>query len=61
MDGDNPISYWTGPASDFIDPNPKYRWLIMKADKAEGYITNDYDAGMIQIKLSINDVFKNGP
>ena len=57
---DNPISFWKGPASDFVDPNPSYRWLIMKADKAEGYIENDYEAGMIQIKLSINDVFKNG-
>ena len=55
MDGDKPICYWKGLASEFMDPNPKkYRWLVMKNDKAIGKVDNDYEAGLVQVKISIN-------
>lgn len=60
MDGDTPICYWSAPASEFTDPNPSYRWCIMAADRAIGALTDDSKAGMIQLKLSINDIKKNG-
>ena len=46
--------------SDFTDPNPKYQWLILKNDKAVGKVSEDHEAGMLQFKLSINDVAENG-
>ena len=60
MDDDLPICFWRGNASDFTDPNPKYRWCILSADGSIGKINEDPEAGMIQIKISINDVAKNG-
>ena len=54
-----PIGYWWANATEFIDPSPQYRWCIMKADKAIGTLKHDHEAGMIQLKLSINDVAKN--
>ena len=48
MQGDKPICYWKGQASEFTDPNPvKYRWLVMKNDRAIGKVENDYEAGLI--------------
>ena len=61
MNGDVPICWWKGKVTEFLDPNPTYRWLIMKNDKAIGEVVNDYEAGMIQLKLSINHKQKNGP
>ena len=55
-----PIGYWWANATEFVDPNPQYRWCIMKADKAIGDLKHDHEAGMIQLKLSINDIAKNG-
>ena len=60
MDGNVPICYWKGSTSDFVEPNPTYRWLTMKADKALGKVEKDYEAGMIQFKMSIHDSTKNG-
>ena len=61
MKKDVPICYWKGSAQEFSNPNPKYRWLVMKNDQAIGKVTNDYEAGLIQMKISINDKKKNGP
>lgn len=60
MEGDKPICYWSGKVTEFTDPNPKYRWLTMKVDKSIGKVDKEYEAGMIQFKLSINDTRKNG-
>ena len=60
MKGDVPVCYWKGTAEEFMDPNPKYRWLVMKNDKAIGKVENDYEAGLIQIKMSINQKHTNG-
>lgn len=60
MKGDVPICYWKGTPEEFMDPNPKYRWLTMKNDKAIGKVDEDHEAGLIQLKLSINDKAANG-
>lgn len=60
MDGTYPICYWKGKVSEFLDPDPKYRWLILKNDKAVAKVDHDYEAGMIQMKFSINDKMRNG-
>ena len=61
MDGNYPICFWKGKVSDFTDPDPKYRWLILKNDKAVGKVNEDHEAGMIQMKFSINAKHLNGP
>ena len=59
LDGDKKICYWKGLVSEFTDPDPKYRWLILKNDKALGKVKEDHEAGMIQMKFSINPKAKN--
>lgn len=61
MDGKHAICYWKGKVSDFTDPNPAYRWLILKNDKAIGKVSEDHEAGMVQIKLSIHPKHLDGP
>lgn len=61
MDGSTPICFWKGKVKDFVDPNPKYQWLILKNDRAIGKVDEDHEAGMIQIKFSINAKHENGP
>ena len=53
MDGETPVCYWKGPVTDFLDKNPDYKWLTMKNDNAIGVVTNDYEAGLIQIKMTL--------
>ena len=60
MDGNHPICFWKGRVSEFSDHDPGQRWFILKVDKAVGKVENDYDAGMLQLKLAIIDVQKNG-
>lgn len=47
MDGDEAICYWNGKASDFVDPNPKNKWIHLKKERAVGKVEKDYEAGMI--------------
>ena len=47
MDGNYPICFWKGKVSEFLDPNPKFRWLTFKNDKAVGKVTDDHEAGML--------------
>jgi len=58
MDGDKPVCYWRGLAKDFTEKNPSFQWIILKADRAIGKVKNDYDAGMISMRMSI---FNKGP
>lgn len=54
MDGDVPICFWRGNCSDFTDINPKYKWIAMINDMALEKVTESQNAGLIQIKLTIN-------
>ena len=47
MDGTVPICYWKGNITDFLNPNPTFKWITMKNDMAVGKVANDYEAGMI--------------
>lgn len=60
MDGNVPISYAKILASEFENEDPEFRWIKLKADMSIGAIKGDQDAGMILMKLVINDVSKNG-
>lgn len=61
MDGDDPICFWKGQCSEFLEPSPTFRWLPLTNDLARGKVKNSYDAGMIQVKIAINHKQKNGP
>ena len=61
MDGKVPICYWKGKVSEFTNPNAENRWLTLKNDKAISKVSEDHEAGMIQMKLSINAKNINGP
>mmetsp|Transcript_108930 Transcript_108930/g.150663 ORF Transcript_108930/g.150663 Transcript_108930/m.150663 type:complete len:285 (+) Transcript_108930:1299-2153(+) len=60
MDGGKPICFWKGKPSDFADPNPGYKWLTLKADKSIDKVENDYEAGLISLKLAISHKQRNG-
>ena len=61
MNGDTPVCYWKGKVTEFLDPSPaKYRWLVMKNDKAVGEVENDYEAGLLQVKIAISSRKQNG-
>ena len=55
MDDDKAVCYWKGDVAEFSDPNAKFKWLNMIADKSVGAVEKEYEAGMIQFKMSIND------
>lgn len=50
-----PICWWSGNASEFAELNPEYKWKVMKNDMAIGKVDNDYEAGLIQLKMTIHD------
>lgn len=60
MDGSEPICYWKGLASEFADTNPKFRWLPLQCDLAKGKVSNSWEAGLVQVKITINHKTKNG-
>jgi len=60
MDGDTPVCFWKGDLTDFINPDPDYKWLPLSCDLAIGKVADPSKAGMISFKLSINDKTKNG-
>lgn len=60
LDGSDHICYWSGYAKDFTDPNPKNKWLQMKRERAVNKVDKDYECGMIQLKMAINDQTKLG-
>ena len=60
MDGNNPVCYHMGNASDFENPNPKYQWIALTNDMSIGKVTDEFDAGMISLKLSIHNKTTDG-
>jgi hypothetical protein len=44
-----------------MDPSPKAKWVPLTCDLAKGKVTKSYEAGLISVKLSINNKTKNGP
>ena len=44
-----------------MDPSPKAKWIPMSCDLAKAKVTKSYEAGLISVKISINNKTKNGP
>lgn len=65
MSGSDAISYYKADITEFMDPNPDFRWVQMNPDLSIGKVKEHYKAGVISLKLSIHDkrhgpiVFKN--
>ena len=47
MDGKVPICFWKGKVTEFLNPDPSYRWLILKNYRAICSVAEDHEAGMI--------------
>lgn len=61
MSGDKPICFYQANIEEFLDPNPKMRWIELTNDLAIGKVTEAYQSGLISFKLSIHDKAKDGP
>lgn len=61
MKGDVPVCFWKGKVTEFSNPDPEYRWVVLKNDLSVGAVTESYKAGLVQIRLSINSRSENGP
>ena len=55
MDGSNAICFWQGMCKDFVNPDPEFKWITLQIDKAIGKVKNDFESGLIGLKLCIND------
>ena len=61
MSGDKPICFYSANIEEFMDPNPKMRWIELNPDLALGKVTEHSQAGLISFKMSIHDKAKDGP
>ncbi len=55
MDGKVPVCYARARVSDFLEPDPKMKWLEMINDLAIGKVDEAHEAGFISLKMTIND------
>lgn len=53
MDGDKPISWWKGLLKDFERTDAGFTWCQLKADRAVDEVEEDYQAGMIALKMGV--------
>jgi hypothetical protein len=60
IDGGEPVCFWKGEAKDFESPNPHLKWYPLQADGSIGKVKHSYEAGMIQLKMTINNKTLNG-
>lgn len=61
MSGDKPVCFFKTDISEFMDPDPKWKWFELIPDLALGKVTSPQKAGLISIKLSIHDKIAQGP
>src|ERR1017187_9298011 len=61
MQGSTPICFYSAPTADFLDPNPKMKWISFNPDLAIGKVTDVNKAGLLSIKLSIHNTTAKGP
>lgn len=57
---DNPICYYKDSIQNYLDPNPKMKWLEMTPDLSIGKVKEHHKAGLISVKLTIHDKTANG-
>ena len=53
------ISYWRGSALEFTEVNAPLRWLTLQVDQSMGELDDQNNAGLISLRLCINDIAKN--
>jgi hypothetical protein len=46
---------------DFVNPNPKLRWIELIPDLAIGEVKEHYNSGFVGIRFAIHDVTDKGP
>lgn len=61
MDGDNAVCYAKDNIDNFMDPNPKMRWIEMNPDLSIGKVSDAHKAGIISVKLAIHPKTEKGP
>lgn len=61
MEGSKPICFAKDDIENWMDPNPKLKWLELSPDLSIGKVKEFHKAGLISVKLSIHDKTKNGP
>jgi hypothetical protein len=54
MDGDTPVCFWQGMVTEFLDPNPKPRWIPLQCDLALGKVKDSWMAGLVSVKIAIS-------
>lgn len=55
MDDDKPICYYKESITNFMNPDPEYRWISLNPDLCCKKVKDANKAGMISFKLSIHD------
>jgi hypothetical protein len=55
MKGSDAICYYAANITDFVEPNPEFKWLELLPDLAIGKVKESHKAGIISIKMSIQD------
>jgi hypothetical protein len=60
MDGKEPVCYYRGKVSDFLDPEPEFKWFEFTNDMAVGEVEDSHKAGMVKLKISLHDVTMKG-
>lgn len=61
MKGNDPICYYKAGIEEFMDPNPKFKWVELTNDLSVGKVTDAHKAGLLSFKLSIHDRKAKGP
>lgn len=61
MSGKNAVAFYKDDIENFLDPNPKFRWIELIPDCALGKVTEHHKAGIVSVKVSIHDKTLNGP
>ena len=56
-----PACYFRAKATEFTKPNPKWKWYEFTADKAVGYVKENWKAGFFGFRLYIRNVTEDGP
>jgi hypothetical protein len=55
MKGKDPICFYKASVEEFLDPNPKFRWVELTNDLSVGTVKDAHKAGLLSFKLSIRE------
>lgn len=60
MDGDKPVCFAKDHVSNFLNPDAPLKWYELLPDLSLGKVKEAHKAGIVSLKMSINDKTKNG-